>query len=501
MDTVPLAESSAILILKFLLLYVTFLGTYRLLCHPLRHYPGPLFARVSGIYGAFYAYKTDLHRRTLRDHARFGPIIRQGPNKLVFNSISALHDIYVNDRVTKSRAYLVTQRAPGVYGVFNAIDKQLHQAKRKLVSRVVNKKSLRALEPTINHQIDIFLHQLSLSGSRASLNMTKVFKYLTMDIMGHIAFSYPFNLQTEETHRCITDTTNANYLLNIAMQLPFIAGLRIFNFSCLRALIRGNRYRQSLESAIKYRISQGHQGQHELLYMTDTMAVPDDENASMEAMRNEAIFFLGAGSDTLSSTLSALFHYLSVNRRCYERLTSEIRSTFADKSEIQDGPRLASCQYLRACIDEALRMCPPLPGTLWRQGVIDADKPPLFIDGHYIPPGTEIGVNTYALHYNADYFPEPYIFKPERWLPSHAAASATVKAAFIPFSIGPRACVGKAMAYLEASLVVAKTLWAYDFETTTPDNRKGVEGGVYSINDMLVASHDGPYLCFHPRKG
>lgn len=198
--------------------------------------------------------------------------------------------------MTKSRAYLVTQRAPGVYGVFNAIDKHIHQAKRKLVGQVVNERSLRALEPIINSQIDIFIQQLSKPRDSGPFNMTKMFRYLTMDIMGHIAFSYPLNLQTDPTHRYITDTANANYLLNIAMQLPFLVTFRVLTFSFLRAFIRGKGYLKVLETAMRHRISQSYQGKHDLLYMTDTMRVLDDDKASMEEMRNEAIFFLSAGS-------------------------------------------------------------------------------------------------------------------------------------------------------------------------------------------------------------
>lgn len=198
--------------------------------------------------------------------------------------------------MTKSRAYLISQRAPGVYGVFNAIDKQLHQTKRKLVGQVVSERSLRALEPIIHSQIDIFIQQLSLPRGPGSLNMTKMFRHLTMDIMGHIAFSYPFNLQTDATHEYITDTTNVNYLLNIAIQLPLLANFRVLTLSSLRALIRGKSYLKILETAIKYRFSQGCQGKHDLLYMTDTMRVLDDDKASLEEIRNEAIFFLSAGS-------------------------------------------------------------------------------------------------------------------------------------------------------------------------------------------------------------
>lgn len=70
-----------------------------------------------------------------------------------------------------------------------------------------------------------------------------------------------------------------------------------------------------------------------------------------------AVFFL-AGGDTTATALSALFFYLSRNPEAYGKLADEIRTTFSSHSEIHGGPKLAGCRYLRACIEEALRMSP-----------------------------------------------------------------------------------------------------------------------------------------------
>lgn len=75
-----------------------------------------------------------------------------------------------------------------------------------------------------------------------------------------------------------------------------------------------------------------------------------------------------------------------------------------------------------------------------------------------------MGVSQYSLHHNSEYFTELYTFKPERWLDENEAQVARMRSAFVPFSIGTRSCAGKAMAYLKSSLVIAKTLWNFDFE-------------------------------------
>jgi cytochrome P450 len=155
-----------------------------------------------------------------------------------------------------------------------------------------------------------------------------------------------------------------------------------------------------------------------------------------------------------------MFFYLSRNETCYQKLASEVRSTFESSADIRGGSQLSSCRYLRACIDETLRICPPVPGTLWREMVSGDDtSQPFIIDGPVVPPDTTFGVSTYALHHNEEYFPEPFSYQPERWLEpaKDFTTRRQMQDAFFAFSVGPRVCASKHMAYLEISLVVAKT--------------------------------------------
>ncbi|KAK7993992.1 hypothetical protein PG989_007373 [Apiospora arundinis] len=203
--------------------------------------------------------------------------------------------------------------------------------------------------------------------------------------------------------------------------------------------------------------------------------------------------------------MAAAFFYLSRNPECYKRLADEIRTTFASGTDIFGGPQLASCRYLRACIDEALRMSPPAPGNMWRQQVA-TDMEPLVIDGHFISRGTLFGVNLYALAHNPAIFSEPLVFKPERWMTTEEPTVAkSMQKTFSAFSIGPRNCVGKPLAYLEMSIVLAKTLWHFDFEPAAGPLGAVGEGwdrerpGEFCTWDVFNAAHDGPYLVFHPR--
>ena len=132
--------------------------------------------------------------------------------------------------------------------------------------------------------------------------------------------------------------------------------------------------------------------------------------------------------------MCALLFYITQSPNCYALLASEIRTTFQSGKFIKGGPLLASCRYLRACIDEALRLAPPTLATLWReQNPKDADTSPLIIDGRIIPKGTHVGVSIYALHHNEAYFSDPFAFRPERWIEANSEEHSRMNMAFIPF--------------------------------------------------------------------
>lgn len=213
------------------------------------------------------------------------------------------------------------------------------------------------------------------------------------------------------------------------------------------------------------------------------------------------------GGTTLSAALCAVFFYLSRHPTVYARLAAEIRTTFSSGRVIKGGPELSGCKYLRAVIDETLRVAPPFLGTFWREPHFSCAEP-FVVDGQVIPCGTLVGVNPYCLMHNEAYFPEPFEYRPERWLVPDTGA---MREAFAPFSLGETGCLGKAMAYLETSLVVAKTLWYFDFEKAPGEAGKLGEGqpgrtdgrgrtDEYQLYDLAVADHDGPNLIFKPRQ-
>jgi len=218
------------------------------------------------------------------------------------------------------------------------------------------------------------------------------------------------------------------------------------------------------------------------------------------SLRTDAKLIIG--SDTTATTLAAVTHYLTGSPRCYRRACEEVRATFATSDEICFGPQLNSCQFLRACIDEALRLSPPGGSALWRE----VDTGGAQIDGEFFPAGCEVGVGVYAIHHDKRYWDNPFGFAPERWLhPSQdgkTSKGAPAKKPYVPFGMGPRGCVGKPLAIAQMMLTLATLLRDFDFRRMDQAESWADQAAThteYELEEHITSSRKGPVLCFQPR--
>ncbi|KAI0484908.1 cytochrome P450 [Xylariaceae sp. FL0804] len=508
----------------------------RLFFSPLKSYPGPLLARLTNAYAGWHAVKGDIHIITYSNHLKYGPVVRQAPNRLVFNTFQALQDIYLNPRVAKAHVYTYT-RFRSTPSVFTALDRDDHRRRRRVVGQAISERSMRDFEPVMLSQIDVFLVQILRTSQEQQqqkqqgdqqvvVEMTSRCKYLAMDVIGLLAFGCDWRTQSEERLRLLPrafDALNGRVYLFMNWPRTHLVDPGV------QWLVREKveRFRGILADMIAQRMALPRDARHDLY----SLVASDDrvDRAQHEGIRKSEIWgeagvFVNAGGTTTATAMSTIFYYLSRNPSAYARLASEVRTTFSAGAEIRQGPRLSSCRYLRAVIDESLRIAPPTPGVMWREqdplGEDDNSTRPLVVDGHVIPPGTLVGVGLYSLMHNPAYFPEPFSFRPERWLPAgeqeqeeeqEQEARALMRRAFIPFILGDRACAGKAVAYLEMSLTVAKTMWYFDFEKApgalgeVGSGRVGAAAGrdrpdEYQLYDSFMADHEGPNLIFRPRE-
>lgn len=169
-------------------------------------------------------------------------------------------------------------------------------------------------------------------------------------------------------------------------------------------------------------------------------------------IRDEVMTMLLAGHDTTALTLTYTWYLLSQHPEVEQRVHEEI-------DEVLDGDPPATTDvselsYVERVIDEAMRLYPPVY-TMFREAT-----EPVVLGGYRIPEGAAIMVSQWAMHRSERYWDDPDAFDPDRWTRDEDRP----RFAYFPFGGGPRHCIGKHLAKLEAKLILARTAQQYRLE-------------------------------------
>jgi cytochrome P450 len=252
------------------------------------------------------------------------------------------------------------------------------------------------------------------------------------------------------------------------------------------------------------RASAGREAKKDFFYYLLNAKDPETgKGLSTPELWGEANVLMIAGSDTTSTTLAATLFYLVRSPSALKKLTEEVRTAFTEVEDIVSGTSLNELTFLKACIDEALRLCPAVPGAPPRE-VMEGGA---VVDGIFLPAGTDCGTPTYSIHRQEKYYREAQQFIPERWIegatcstPSGAHWESskedieTARRAFCPFSIGPRGCIGKSMAFMEMRLTLARLVFLFDMSLA--DRQGEDEKGHLALVDHFTSAKDGPNVEF-----
>jgi cytochrome P450 len=174
------------------------------------------------------------------------------------------------------------------------------------------------------------------------------------------------------------------------------------------------------------------------------LAALDDGLTTPAQVRNELVTLIVAGHETVATALTWTWLLLAGSPTAARRLTTEVGQTSAG----WDSDTLEGMPYTRAVINESLRLFPPA-WVISRRSV-----QPDVVGGYEIPAGTTVIVSPYVVHRDARFWSRPEQFEPQRFLDGPAATGASP--AYLPFGAGPRLCIGRDLALMEACLVLAR---------------------------------------------
>nr|XP_015835227.1 PREDICTED: uncharacterized protein LOC660088 [Tribolium castaneum] len=198
-------------------------------------------------------------------------------------------------------------------------------------------------------------------------------------------------------------------------------------------------------------------------------------------IREEVDTFMFEGHDTTASAISFALFCLATHPEVQARALEEQKALFGDtKNPTPTYTDLQNMKYLEQVIKEALRLYPSVPfhGRKTNEAVE-------FNNGTVVPKDVTITVFTYGIHRNPEYFKDPEKFDPSRF----DTIDGKLPYSFIPFSAGPRNCIGQKFAMLELKSTLSKVVRKFELRPATPEHKLQLtaETVLKSVNGIKIS--------------
>ncbi|GAP85672.1 putative cytochrome P450 [Rosellinia necatrix] len=443
-----------------LVLWAIILGAgrvvYNLFFHPLRNFPGPLICRSTNLWRTGKLFSGDLPQHVRRLHEQYGPVVRIAPHELAFIDSQAWKDIYGHHNTYEMAKDDRFYRPMGknVADTIISADRENHGFLRRQMSHGFSDRSMRAQEPIFREYVDLLIQRLAeRAGTDEPLDMKAWFNFTTFDVIGNLAFGSDFGCLENASYHPWVEAITGN-LKDTAMMrgiIQFISPTLVFKLFRLGIFKGRKAHVNYTKDKVRGRMAMTAERpdfMEGLLKKRDTLSLEEIEV-------NSALLVL-AGSETTATLLCGALYLLGSHPDTLNKLIQEVRTTFTNEEQI-DLVSVNGLNYMLACLNEALRLYPPVPVGLPRVVPKGGNN----IAGHWVPQDSVVSVWQLAAYYSSRNFARPEEFCPERFLgdPEFAKDDLGVVQ---PFSIGPRNCVGRNLAYAEMRLILARLLYRFD---------------------------------------
>ena len=467
-----------------------------------RNIPGPFLAQFTDLWRFFIVWRRDAHDTHLRLHKKYGDLVRIGPNCISICKPDIIPSVHgIGKGYVKSDFYSVWQNVVNGQRVASMVfttDEAVQLEIKKPIAAAYSLSTLKEFEPLLDSTTAVFLSRLDeLYASTGKVcDFGKWLQWYAFDVIGELTFSKRLGF-LEKAHDVegITATVARNFdRCSVLGQMPWLdlityknpIYLKFFAKSAVNPVITFGQRR--LEERIN---GEDHEPESETEikdpalrekvlhgtlpskpdFLSRFLTLHEEQPDVVTDSRLLAYLFMNinAGSDTIGSTVRAVFYYLLKNPDSLAELMNELQGAQKASRLTVPLPTWAECQnlpYLNAVIKEALRLNPALALPLER---IVPPGPPLKIDFDTFLPGTIVGINPWVLHRDPRIFgKDAEDWQPKRWLSEDADKVKYMDHHILAFGAGKRTCLGRNIAMLELTKLVPALLMRYQMALADP---------------------------------
>ncbi|XP_067846421.1 cytochrome P450 4B1-like [Heptranchias perlo] len=315
----------------------------------------------------------------------------------------------------------------------------------------------------------IMLDKLELiSTKEQTVELYHHLSLMTLDSILKCAFSYHSNCQIESNNSYIQAVYELGYLATHRFRTFQYHYDLIYYFSS-----HGYRFRKACDLAHQHTDKVIRQRKEALkdekelerikekkhCDFLDILLCSRDENGiglSDEDLRAEVDTFMYEGHETIASGLSWFLYCLAQHPEHQQKCRDEVQELLQGHNKFE-WEFLSKIPYTTMCLKETLRLYPSLPVVARK-----LTKPLIFPDGKQVPKDCLVALSLYCLHRNPLFWDNPEVFNPLRFTPENTEKRH--HHAFLPFSAGPRNCIGQHFAMNEMKVAVALILNRFELE-------------------------------------
>ncbi|KAI1419592.1 cytochrome P450 [Xylaria sp. FL1777] len=453
--------------------YVTYnllLAVYRITLHPLAAFPGYKICAITEWY-EFYCYIVkggQWGNEVRKMHEKYGPIVRTSPWELSIRDPNFYNQLYVAASTRRTNMWPRGREGNGFESSHHlSVPHDLHRSRRKHLEPFFSRQGITRVEPIIAAEAwKLDARLLGLSGSGSVVHMDHVLAAMTGDVIGYIScgmqpgliedagFSpswYDLMIKTTTIAPLFRCFTWLNKLLQL-LPASVMEGVYPKGISNMMLGKTGRQYIESIKNKLRDSLgAKGKQDWSSAFHHLLSSDIPESEK-SVERLQAESMIFLLAGTLAGAHTLTFVVYYALANPAIEARLRAELEGAFVPttdpgKMKMPSWAELEKLPYLRGCIKEALRLN-GLVGNLARCSPDEI----IMYNQWKIPKNTPVGMSIYAMHTDASVFPDPLVFKPERWVGEY---DPRMDRNFVPFTKGSRSCLGINLAWAEMYIATA----------------------------------------------
>ncbi|RDW91649.1 cytochrome P450-21 [Coleophoma crateriformis] len=463
-----------LLALVIMVVFVQPIITYVLDPKHLRKFPSPQYAGLSSIWRIIQNLKKR-HYLAIDDvHRRLGTHVRIAPNHISISNPQAVQDIYGHGANFMKDAWY--DGGAGEYRhMADTRIKAEHQAKRKKLAHLFAQKTIANLEPVVCGCTGVLVNQIDNHiASNKPINMRRYLNYYTIDLFAELLYGYSLECLERGDDIIDAETKNGKVYkvafiksLHEATIKNTVLGMEAPLLPLTKKLFSWHPY---MKSGADYDNIVHHNTVKRMRATNNTEDIfskllqnskGEDLNLPFGEVFAECNVMMNAGTDTTTAALTNSIYLIYKHPDVLQKLRKELDGATGEE-EVPSYDKLANLPYLRACIEEALRVRPASSMGLPRV----VPKGGRWIAGQFIDENVTVSVPTYTLLRNADAFDDAASYIPERWMEGD---KDRMNRAHFPFSTGPRACIGRNIAYFEQVLVIGTLVRLFDFDFQSED--------------------------------